>query len=125
MNQTHTGPCVHCGAENFNIAFVEETRDRLVEKCRCFHCDFWMDKAENPHPDALIDRDYVHRMAKREIMKQRPFMGGGGTRVRFHMTDGTEFVSNDVWFQGVIPEHLRHLFKINVDRISSGYDRVA
>lgn len=73
----------------------------------CFQCAFWLDKTNNPDPNAVsIDGHYyiVNPSAAHPISLLK---GGGGNWYYFLLNNGQLRESNNVWHQGEIPKRFR------------------
>ncbi len=112
--------CSICGVENDADRYNDEVKNKQLERKLCFNCLFWVEKAENQSPHALIDDSFRHMHAKEEIVPVPIgglMVGCGGRRFKVVKKDGTSFVSNNLWHQGTIPEIHRHRFSPNLERI--------
>lgn len=100
--------CSICGAPmNINEFDTRAIITRKMKKEQlCFSCAFWKDKIDNPVPGREIINGchYVfHEWVKTPI----PFQGSGGYRYYILKNDGSVLRSNNVWFQGNIPERFK------------------
>lgn len=110
--------CIHCGQPMDSDRYCEETKARLKAAHSCHSCDFWVEKAKDRHVHALISKEWSHMVAEPGVHKG-VFLGCGGQAFRIVKTDGSSYVSNSVWHQGRIPEHLRYLFEPNLESMTS------
>lgn len=98
----------------------------------CFTCGFWMEKGNNflKNELAIVTPDYIHFTIGPE---KRPgpsdFKGSAGAKYYIIFFDGREtprlVVSENIWYQGEIPEHLRWKFSPNAVLVSSRPMRLA
>lgn len=99
--------CSICGAEYELSSFdMHKPLPQLMKKRGlCFNCAFWIDKIESPNPDREIING-EHYMFPPSCPNQ-DFKRTGGRRVYVMRNDGSLISSNNMWFQGVIPERFR------------------
>lgn len=87
-----------------------DTRAILTKKMQakhlCFACAFWKDKIDNPVPGREIING-CHYVFHEWLRQPIPFQGSGGHRYYILRNDGSVMRSNNVWFQGHIPERFR------------------
>jgi hypothetical protein len=96
--------CKNCGKNEHN-QYIEETKEKLAENQLCFHCDFWTDKIN--HPKAIVI-DGCHYMDSGAVPENyRGFKGHGGRKFNIKMNDGREVITNNLWFQGDVPEKFK------------------
>lgn len=103
--------CKHCGKYE-DREFMGSRMDTMRERQTCFSCDYWFDQLEE-REHALVTKDFYHMRAA----PGEKGYGCGGRKHTIHLTDGTSYESRNVWHQGTIPKHMRHLFAVNVARI--------
>ena len=72
----------------------------------CFTCAFWKDKIAHPHPDREIING-SHYVFHKWLSKPQHFQGFGGKTMYILKNDGTVKRSNNVWFQGDIPDKFK------------------
>lgn len=79
----------------------------LMRKQRlCFTCAFWMDKIKNPLPGREIING-SHYVLNQWMSEHSHFQGFGGKAMYVLKNDGTVRRSNNVWFQGIVPERFK------------------
>lgn len=86
-----------------NNAITQIMQERQV----CFQCAFWMDKIAHPcEGTEIIGGHYyiVYPFVKRP---ENVLKGSYGKEFYIRKFDGTLLKSNNVWYQGEIPEHFR------------------
>lgn len=79
---------------------------KMKEEQLCFTCAFWKDKIDNP----VANREIIngcHYTFHPWIEKPQAFLGHAGSPYYVLRNDGTVARSNNVWFQGNIPERFR------------------
>lgn len=72
----------------------------------CFTCAFWKDKIAHPHPDREIING-SHYVFHKWLSKPQHFQGFGGKTMYILKNDGTVKRSNNVWFQGDVPDKFK------------------
>ena len=119
--------CSTCGGTDKmdpNVWRGSDSARRMTERSCCFTCMFWWEKVEwSNDPDEkyrVVRVDGVHRTIGREpdASVPRHILGHGGCRFHFRFKDGHEVVSHNVWHQGKIPEHFRHLLPDNAEVVN-------
>lgn len=105
---TNNETCSCCGAPMEIDTFDQRASLTIFMRKRqlCFTCAFWKDKIENPHPDREIING-SHYVFHKSLSEHRHFQGFGGTTMYILKNDGTVKRSNNVWFQGNIPDRFR------------------
>lgn len=78
----------------------------MHKKQLCFTCAFWKDKIENPVPDREIING-SHYVIHEWQSERCHFQGFGGASMYILKNDGTVKRSNNVWFQGNIPDRFK------------------
>lgn len=100
--------CSICGG-NINIGEFD-IRAILTRKMKaehlCFTCAFWKDKIDHPVPGREIING-CHYVFHEWLRQPVPFQGSGGHHYYILKTDGSVKRSNNVWFQGEIPERFK------------------
>lgn len=97
-------PCRECG-QIFGTHYIEPLKSQLIAANICHTCHFWL---------ALVDCkkairvDGCHYQDGGKTSGNRTDFNGFGGRV-FHvlMNDGSGFITNNMWYQGEIPERFR------------------
>jgi hypothetical protein len=108
----HTEKCKECGSKE-NSTRLMDTNDphvKLMLKGYCWKCAFWLSKVDAGDEESIYIRmEGVHYIAHpfTKNMKSRMFMGFGGSKWAFRLSDGRTIISNNVWQQGEIPERFR------------------
>lgn len=98
--------CERCGADEQG-RYIEETRERLERKRRCFSCDFWEGYAARADDPASIRIDGNHYMVAPEDDDPRGFRGFGGRTFVVRFSTGREITTTHLWTQGCIPPLFR------------------
>lgn len=106
--------------------FDQETNHRMISKNICFTCDFWNEKVLwSMNPDmihAAVRINGKHYLIIPESVSS-PFLGCGGQEFKIQFIHDKFIVTTrNLWQQGDIPAHFRHLLPDNAifvnDRIS-------
>ena len=124
-NQYEHAPytCVLCGEEET----LRYSNDAAMRAARhCFTCNFWMERAAHPHPNAVITPDFEHFQAEQWGIRQARYkstLGFGGRRWKVVWLDGREDTTNNLWYQGSIPERFRDRFAVNVKSLAEATSR--
>jgi len=100
--------CSCCGVIYETDSFNEKMPlpQMMAKRKICFECAFWIHKIENPlqHREIINGEHYVFK----PVQEEKPyFQGYGGHEFYAIHNDGTIVTSNNVWYQGVIPERFR------------------
>lgn len=110
--------CKHCGKEE-KASYVEATKSRMVKEERCFTCDYWLELAKQHAKDekCFVVAEDSPSMRPGEHLQDGGFTGGntkwngfGGRLFEIEFLDGRKSKSNNVWYQGPVPERFKHLF---------------
>lgn len=72
----------------------------------CFSCAFWKNKIDHPTPNRQIING-EHWVFEPWSDKPLLFAGHGGRVFYIMLNDGGVLRSNNVWYQGEIPQHFR------------------
>jgi hypothetical protein len=72
----------------------------------CFSCAFWKNKIDNPTPNRQIING-EHWIFEPWSDKPLLFAGHGGRAFYIMLNDGSVLRSNNVWYQGEIPQRFR------------------
>lgn len=112
-------PCPVCGC-----AVDAQALDRRGG--RCFTCAYWLDlhaRYEREGVRIVVQRDgeRVHMCTDRWGTHSGQHRGFGGAELWFRSIDPTDeqlYMSNDVWFQGEVPERFHHLFPVTHVRVT-------
>lgn len=92
-------------------------REIMEEQNVCFNCALWLWHHE-------LDQNDPNRQGRVAIIDGTHWLIGDGkgfvkgccgTEQRIRFKDGREVVTDDLWCQGDIPEHFRHLFPDNAE----------
>lgn len=106
--------CRECG-ELEAANWLEPKRSRLLEMQLCFMCEFWTEKIAWREAGDLTDGNPVARIDGTHYVLH-PFqpnpryahcLGFGGRSMTAVFHDGRAVTSNDVWYQGKIPDRFR------------------
>lgn len=104
-------PCVHCG-RLFSTNYVEDVEARLLKHNRCHTCDFWITLAEEKANNRVVVGG-VHYQDGGQKSGPRDFLGFGGKKWIYQREGEAVKVTNNMWFQGEIPERFRTLLPDN------------
>lgn len=96
-------------------------RELMEEKQLCFNCAFWMmkweqDTQERPQHTVVIING-MHYVVHPEFTTNGFMKGFGGAHFKIKFHNGTEVETTNLWCQGEIPDHLKHLFPDNAEFI--------
>lgn len=95
--------CQECN-DWVSLASVGSTFD-LQKLQLCFSCAFWMEKVDLDKQGISIRVKGKHYIVGKDFSYSKGF-GGKHWKIKFH--DGREIETNNLWFQGVIPERFRN-----------------
>lgn len=96
-------PCVDCG-NVFHTNYIPEVKDRLLSANRCHTCDFWTQLIGNPN---AIVVGGCHYMDSGTDNTNTRWNGFGGRKWKYSKNGGEPKETNNMWFQGEIPERFR------------------
>lgn len=102
-----TPPCAECGEP---IGLVEKwysNGDDLSERGVCFGCGFWQDRVAEGSGIVIGGTRYVDEGRRTLPAGRQHVLGFGGARHRIRMHDGALVETNNLWSNGIIPEHFR------------------
>jgi hypothetical protein len=103
--------CAKCGETGYDENFMKGPISTIMQQRGiCFHCAFWLTlaKEHNENPlwlriegvsyiaESVLD---IKQKSKREWGK-----GFGGTEFHIRLEDGTEFRTDNLWYQGEMPD---------------------
>lgn len=100
--------CKECGKEE-TLRWIPERNAELLANQECFSCNHFLSILRRKDQSDCFRIKGTHYMAAPES-KQMPkqFRGFGGRLFKIVPFDGRPaFLSDNVWCQGEIPEHLR------------------
>ncbi len=117
-NNDATAPCTteqvcHLCGSPIELESYDQ-KSRLTKKMKherlCFNCAFWTDKFENPPKgrEIINGSHYILHPWNNDRFGRFNGFGTGGFYILHN--DGTVLRSNDVWFQGNIPERFKDKF---------------
>lgn len=103
--------CRICNSE------IESYYPHLQEKELCFSCDYWSDLAREVKNKSSVRIDGHHYWVKTKNTLTKGFSGRQFT-VRFY--DGRVVTTNNLWYQGKIPQNWRVLLPDNAEKLIGG-----
>ena len=118
MEKTNNGTCTLCeGKHNPENYIQDRIREIMEEKHLCFRCANWLWQHE-------LDQNDPARQGNVAVINGKHYLicpsndgnwpsGFGGVRFKIRFLDGREVICDNLWHQGEIPDHLRHLFPDN------------
>lgn len=110
--------CTHCGQPSIPENYQEGSITKIMtEKHLCFNCAFWhwqhdLDSNDPARQGNVAVIDGNHYVLGPDNNVNWP-SGFCGARFYIRFNDGREVSTNNLWGQGKIPTHLRHLFPDN------------
>jgi hypothetical protein len=124
---SHT--CIKCGDEE-RCRYNEETVAALTARQHCFSCDFYWRFLNDPaplpnrhhHSTAVIANGHIYTDGGNveNAGHDTRLLGFGGHKWHFRMLDGSrEWVSNNVWHGGEIPEVWRKEIPDNAEIVQA------
>ena len=102
----------------------DRIREIMEEKQLCFNCAFWLWQHEldtqerEPHTAVIVEGTH-YVIGSETKSKSTFFRGFGGAHFKIKFHDGTEVETTNLWCQGEIPEHLRHLLPDNAEFLNT------
>lgn len=108
-------PCTCCGTI-YKTNYNDPTGSQLRERKICFDCNFWMEQY-NRNKRHIVLNDGLYADGGKVEKGTRGFVGFGGHEWKIEFPDGEILETNNMWHQGTIPKHFRHLFPPNARQI--------
>ena len=107
--------CSVCGKSE-RLSWYKAKCEELLNNKQCFSCNFWITLSRGNREECLVINN-VHYMLGDE--NQRGLRGFNGQKFTIRMIDsGKELSTTNLWTQGTIPGHLRHMFQNNAEFVS-------
>lgn len=115
------GTIVHCVvcSKDETLHWNEHCNAKLTLLHQCFNCNFWSEKVEwahfgDEHYELAVRVNGQHFLISEDPKPgQNGFFGYGGSAFYIHFHGGRKVISRNVWHQGDIPEHFKHLLPDN------------
>jgi hypothetical protein len=107
--------CLICGAEESAPYYCNK---RMVDAKQCFTCNFWDEYAQ---PEALKKSIRIageHYMVG-EKTKDSRFNGFGGREFTIKTHEGIVIKTNNLWYQGVIPDYFKSKIPDNAEFVKT------
>lgn len=106
-------PCRECGLI-FATTFVEPVKAKLLAQNICHSCNHFRELCKSKNG---IRVNGGHYLDGGQRGGNTTWNGFGGRIFRVRMFDGREFETNNMWFQGNIPQHFRERLPDNAEFI--------
>lgn len=97
-------PCRECG-QIFSTAYIEPCKSKLLAANICHTCNFWLELVNCKNPIRVGGCHYQD--GGKTSGNRTDFNGFSGRVFQVRMNDGREFTTNNMWYQGEIPERFR------------------
>jgi len=97
--------------------FVDPTNDRLRTNETCFKCDFWLKRLrEYQDSETFVANGFAYTPAVKRIRTDKPsrWLGFAGAHWQVKH-NGEEYITNDLWGRGTVPEHFREWMPDNAE----------
>lgn len=109
--------CDLCGQkDDFSDYALSSKYLRIMQKRHiCFQCAFWMDLAATPLPNREIISGCHFTVLPTTKRPHQVTNGLGGKEFYIRRIDGTLIKSNNIWYQGRIPQHFKEFFPNTAD----------
>lgn len=106
--------CRECGHDE-RSSWHADTATRLTRQQLCFNCSFWTEYLEKADaPDIARTDDGKHFViGENRPRDDKTTKGHGGTEFRITFHDGRVVVTDNLWSQGIIPDHFRDRLPVN------------
>jgi hypothetical protein len=99
--------CPSCGKSYIRC----HTPDSYIGN-NCFDCSFWLDKAE--YSDYMASHQVIIKGEHFMLGETDSFIRGfGGRKFKIQFFDGRIIETNNLWYQGEIPEQFRSMLPDN------------
>jgi len=108
--------CKYCG-ELIQFHFYEARNDELRAEQACFSCDFWLRRLkEYQKGETFVSGGCAYTPAVKRIRTDKPsrWLGFAGTHWEVKH-NGEEYITNDLWHRGSVPEHFREWMPDNAE----------
>ena len=98
--------CLECKKKE-KLRWMEEMKQKLIERNLCFNCNFWWERIEKvDHPNSVRINNN-HYWIENENASRNTFRGFGGQKFIIKFDNGRIVVTTNLWSQGEIPERFR------------------
>lgn len=95
--------CVECGKHE-DKEWSEPTRSKMIERQQCFNCNFWTDLLKEKNSIRISGEHYMDGGSGKTW---NGFKGFDGRLQKILMNDGRNIETDNLWYQGKIPEHFK------------------
>ncbi len=110
--ETNDNICRLCGKPINADHYIPEFAEKMKERKLCFSCNLWTE-----HHELDKNRKFAVIDGKHYVISNSGLKGMCGTTFTIRFFDGETVTTDNLWHQGTIPEHLRHLFPDNAEFI--------
>lgn len=105
--QIQKEPCKCCG-KIFRANYVEERKERMLQKHYCFNCDFWDEANKSKGNKRIIINGQKNSDGGWVGKNYEGFKGHGGHVFYIEwLESGEVFKTNNLWHQGEIPPEFK------------------
>ena len=114
--------CKLCGEPSDPQKYDSRIGEIMEEQNVCYNCAFWLWQHECDQRDPRRRGRFAVINGSHYVLGdgKGAFQGHYGDSFTVRFNDGRVVVNNDLWHQGEIPEHLRHLFPDNAEFVKRG-----
>lgn len=105
-NEIQDEPCCECG-RLYSTHYVDNIRKKLKEQKVCHTCNFWREYVEKKDAPQIARINGTHYWSNPKTESKSQFLGFGGRLTHIRWNDGREVETNDLWYQGAIPDRFR------------------
>ena len=108
--------CKYC-SKQIQFHFHEACNNRLRAEEACFSCDFWLARLREYQEGITFVADgKAYTPAVKYIRTDKPARWRGFGGVHWMVKhNGEEYITNDLWGRGVVPEHFREWMPDNAE----------
>jgi hypothetical protein len=115
--------CTECNTrvQERDTRFVSSVRNAMILHQRCYECHHWMSLIEYMGPCAMVRVEGQHYMFDTRLPYVANPLGalghGGKMFVIYFRDSGEELITNNLWYQGKIPDRFKSRLPDNADFI--------
>ena len=105
--------CIVCGKE-----FTKRIYSQDICSDECFHFDFWNEIIRKKDKFIIVDGKCYHDSGNIENHSAYQSLGFDGRRFWIITNNGDKFTTNNLWFNGIIPNRFKESLPDNAKFVS-------
>lgn len=111
--------CLECNGLITTKCWIQDEREILIKNQLCFGCYHWQKIVESlSDPRIVIINGISYYRNDFKLVKDPGLLGFGGAIWNIKMNSGQIFKTNDLWYQGEIPDRFKYRLKDNATFIA-------